>query len=892
MDEALIRPKKARRVVRIQPLPADAPPDAREDVTSQGTLVEVADAGRLRPRDFRVDFVYGAKSPLEDVAQCDLPPALESVLAGTDAAILVLGAAGAGQAELLDGPGGLAARASARLLAELTARQKKHRQGGGGFAFQLKLRHFQLSGQRIDDLMTDRPESSNLLDSVDGVRVEGVRAVTVVSEEEVADVIGKAQARRQAGDAAQRGLTAGVFSAEVTQADYWGGWGLFATLIVLEVPAVDCLAEDRGMVQLREGYDTYRGLFHLRGLLQAWEPQKPPSDVTSTALTWLLRDVLCSGSVAPTVILCLRQLQPHVSIAALELLGDFSKLETNPVCCDHRVAGWGRALRAEWLQARLPGRAGASDREGQEEARRIILELERRLHAAERGREDAERAGEQRRGRAAELQDRFATAVQGQAEHHSRLLASEEDRIRSCEALVESQAEHNKALDELSELRYQDGLMMLTLEQDVTTAQAATKLESEQSEQLAAELRDARDQGDLLRGSVDNLERDTSELQNSYQHHSRAYEERSTALRESLAAEQELERGTLRNRAEALELQLQDRAAAELRSETAARHEASALRRGAAVLGEELQQTRTAEAEAQEAAAALEAELAGARGNFVEALAGLAGGGGEAPLAKLTEFSRDGAEREQGLLSDRLRLQAAVRALRAKLSWAAGLALDWAPPEGSEKDRTELAAAVADASARGEADATAGSGKDRELGDKCRVLQTEVEAQRQQLALVHAEHAQELRRRDAVAAKREAEVMELQHQSKTGAARSPLEQIQEQLLSEFEALRGGAAGVPSSSADLVEKNRALQAKVDSLEQQTPANQRAQSQRLVFLERGTRELENERSGLLVRATVAEEQLVQLQRHLKEMTESYQMQIVNLKIQAGRADATRW
>lgn len=69
------------------------------------------------------------------------------------------------------------------------------------------------------------------------------------------------------------------------------------------------------------------------------------------------------------------------------------------------------------------------------------------------------------------------------------------------------------------------------------------------------------------------------------------------------------------------------------------------------------------------------------------------------------------------------------------------------------------------------------------------------------------------------------------------------------------------------SLDLQEQNRSLQTRLQALEQQSPPDRRAQAQRLAFLEKSVRGLEQERSELLVRATVAEEQLKQLQKHLK-------------------------
>ncbi|CAE8733842.1 unnamed protein product, partial [Polarella glacialis] len=125
---------------------------------------------------------------------------------------------------------------------------------------------------------------------------------------------------------------------------------------------------------------------------------------------------------------------------------------------------------------------------------------------------------------------------------------------------------------------------------------------------------------------------------------------------------------------------------------------------------------------------------------------------------------------------------------------------------------------------------------------------------------------------------------------------SRMEVIQSRLLSEVEALKNGdrdakhgdrdAAGSRNEDialADMMEQNKSLQARLSYLEKTSPADRRSQVQRLTFMEKAVRELESERAELMVRATVSEEQLKQLQRHLKEMTEDYQMQILQLKLQ---------
>merc|ERR1712039_53970 len=242
---------------------------------------------------------------------------------------------------------------------------------------------------------------------------------------------------------------------------------------------------------------------------------------------------------------------------------------------------------------------------------------------------------------------------------------------------------------------------------------------------------------------------------------------------------------------------------------------------------------------------------------------------------------------EQKLLEEQWKLQAHVRQLQSRLTWAAHTALDWAPTQGADSDKEKLRNLVTDAEVQATQDTQANAGHEKELAMQNVALRAECEREQQQIAVLQAEHARELRRREVQNKKLEAELLELRGAGGSATSRAPqgIEQVQQQLLAEIEALKNGAGGRNAAAGygDLTEKNRQLQARVNQLERHSPADQRAEAQRLAFLEKATRTLEAERSELFVRATVAEEQLTQLQRHLKEMTESYQMQILKLKMQ---------
>lgn len=913
MDEALIKPQKVRRTAKIQA----PPPGTEPDVTAQGTLVEVADPRALRPKDFRTDFVYRPASSCEDVAMCELPPLLESVLSGTDAVLLVCGAAGADQAELMDGSGGMPARAVAQLAAELQVRKARHRaSGSGGYSSFVKLHVFQIVGDRIEDLLTDRPEASRIVEGPQGVLVEGLRSATVVTPDEAVKLLEMAW-RRQIPD--QRPKIAKVVEVQVTQADYFAGWGLFGRLLLIETPVLDCLAEDKGLVQLREGFDTFRGVYHLRNIVHSWQPRKP-GDVTGSVLTWLLRDALCGGSVSVTVMLCLRQQQPAVSVALLEFLDSFSKVETNPVCCDHRVAGLLCALRAEFQALTNASKPAANSDANSEETRRIILELEKRLRVAERQRDEAMRSEEEKKHTAVDFRERYVGAIQGQEAMHDRLLTSEEEHLRACEGLVAAQLECEHAKEALGELQYKDNLMLMVLEQEVVDTQLSEKQLELVLQQTKARVASADEQRAALEEHLRSAAAEaegraaaicaSEDAQVGQLSALEAERRKAAQLRLSLDAAvearviKEIEVGSLENRLESLRVEYEkgalhsarqrDEELAESRVKLAGpQRDLQELRRNLSTLREEAKLEVEAERQAKVALAEQGSELTRLREEFhrhladlsapLEEKAGASAGGSPgsssvdgvtAARAQLEALHKQGWARERRLQEEVQHLEGYVQELQQQLVWSSQVALDWAPASASSgADQERLRHAISEARSRAAAAAAAGGGRERDGRQRCEALKTELDAERQRRAeLGRSSQRQELELKRLR--------IELEEQRLGLGAAGSVAGIQQQLLVEVEALRGGGG-----ERRLREENEALRAKVERLDKHLPSDQRMQGQRLAFLEKSLHSLEAERSELLVRATVAEEQLVQLQRHLKDMTASYQMQIVQLKMQAG-------
>lgn len=316
------------------------------------------------------------------------------------------------------------------------------------------------------------------------------------------------------------------------------------------------------------------------------------------------------------------------------------------------------------------------------------------------------------------------------------------------------------------------------------------------------------------------------------------------------------------------------------------------LQRSNTELQKQVELAKQAEKQAIEVGSEAEDDLTTLREEFQRVLGDLAVPDGntdtEAVLSRMSELARLNAAKEREHLAARKKATMQSRALEDSLVFATEVALDWAPESGEDATKEKLRSAVTIAQASVDAKVAEQGSMEQHLLEQNRVLRADLEAERQALAQIKVQHTKDLRAAEREQAQKEVELLELRKFKEESESSGSISQIpelgkvQQRLLTEVQALRRGETA-EDGSKELLEKNRALQAKVERLQAKTPAEQKAMQQRMEFLDRSIKDVEAERSELLVRATVAEEQLSQLQKHLTELTGQYQTQIVQLKRQ---------
>jgi len=996
----LIRSQPVVRLCRLRALPFGES-DANEDVFFQDGLILLHDPKAKRsdpPQKYPVDFVHGPLATSEDVCNRDVPPLVEAALRGNNAVFICMGSDDAGKSFTLDGRKGVCCETIRLLHGDLMDRKtEKMKDSSSSYSFTMKMRYYELYNEYVNDLLAERGgQVIQVQDTVDGVQVKGLTGFAIASSQEAADMIEKAQHKR---NRSTKKKTHTVLQLEVTQVDHKQAYGLFAKVLIIEMAALDCLGEDRDVVQLKEGFNAFRGVYNFCDLVYNWQP-KQVGEVNASLLTWLLHDLFAGGNLYATVLLCIQHMQYPVSIKALDLLKALTQVRTNPVAFDNRLAGLYRALKAETLQTKqslASLQQYAHGVEVEEKTKRHIHELEGRVLEEEIGRVKALEEKRFLQGKVEELKEKYKNTVVAQAETQKSMIVSEEERLKLSQALVTMQIRMITMQNDLSEQQYQDTAKIVTFEQDLVDLTTQVKRKTDElasmEEKLNKTEKDRKAIEMELITSRNNWQNAQSELEmkelkneesraemekfmESKKYLEKRFEGAECELKETKTGHSDLSKalgvseeknGKLEQRVKELEKALEkettDRLKKELQVEKAQadfatakveleknhmdhvrvresdlnelktksqtesqktetqvselaknneelKKEIRSLKRQVSTLEEETSLSRTAEDEVRKANQELEIEISNLKRDFQRQLSNLVtsdkGKDGEAGpdasifldarnvddvLAKMVEMVNLAGSKEKELLSKQKRLQNQSRALQDKVAWLHHLCMDWAPDgEVALKEKVSKALREANEEARKMSDCK--QEEEKGLVDQNRQLRMELEMERKSAAGDKLNMSKQLKRLQMEQANSQVELLALRKLKEDMDGASTLQvlpemsKVQKKLLQEVEALRRGDQSSKGGDnggtyQELVQKNAFLKAKVERLSANTPAEFKVLQQRCDFLDKNIKALESERSQLLVRCTVAEEQLKQFEIYMKEMMNDYQRQIAQLK-----------
>ena len=448
--------------VKLKPL-ALGMDESREDVHLNGKAVFLHDVSQRRsaaPKEYLVDSAHPPLATNEDLYSHDVEMVLDAVSKGVDGLVLVLGTEGSGRHTTVQGQGGLIWSSLLGLQAMLADRKQDADHAGLiKYECTLKARCCKVVNEKVRDVLS--PNAAvlpRIEETPEGVALSGVSAVSVgwdsvvrIAEEIIAKLDQQLRIDgvngQGAGSTAARETTVVIY--EVAQSETVLATNakkiLFSRFMLISAQAVDCLVEDRDVVQMKNGFNAFRSAFGLKDLASiASEGPKGLMDCGSSALTLLLKEVLIGGSVVCSVIACIQQLQKDKTEQVLDIVKKLGSLSTNPVPMESRLIGLVRALRAQLLLASRASQIGNTNdtepRANAEAMERALRQIEGELLQEKLERVKAVDERNYLNKRVEDIKEKYKSAMGEQIALQKELLETEEMRVELSQAVVTLQA--------------------------------------------------------------------------------------------------------------------------------------------------------------------------------------------------------------------------------------------------------------------------------------------------------------------------------------------------------------------------------------------------------------------------------------------------------------------
>ncbi|CAD7938255.1 unnamed protein product [Amoebophrya sp. A25] len=510
--------ERVLRVVKLRPRPGDET-GAAEDITWDSETIGVR-GSNVKDLKIKVDKVLDTTVGSEYVATNYVTPLAAEVLAGVSGVFLCFGAEKTGRSRVMDGRNGLFALSLRNVFSMLEEKQQRRAAARQPqkLEFVVRISFFEICDENVRDLLRDDNQKAavgpiRLSDTLEyGTVLDNCSSPAVPRSADAMKLLEAGLKRRYSS--VSRKLITGL-RIEVLQ-----DRTIYSNLLVLEGQTTNPLLERRSVVQLRDGYDAFRSLFHFHDLVQAYHPDAV-ADVRRSCLTWLLKDVLQGQNAQMCCMLCVQQGEPRATRKGMEMLHGLGNIRLAPVRYDPRVSALCRAMRREMLQKASSGdadvaggsggdagaaasagagggsagslfsNAGTSGVSGNEQQKRInalegeALTLEARLAKSENEKRRAQADLETQRRKYDETLLAFVALKK-------QRLQKESEKLEKARALVEMSRKFNKLEEKWEKAQYSEKDKLVNFEKEIvelTFERQKRVEEAEKLEKTLAELR-------------------------------------------------------------------------------------------------------------------------------------------------------------------------------------------------------------------------------------------------------------------------------------------------------------------------------------------------------------------------------------------------------------------
>ena len=557
--------RKVRCAVRVKPTS-----EASCVRIISGDSLQILAEGNAPAETCTVEFVYSPEATQSDVYDRLVQPLLRNFVHETlNVALLTFGTNSSGKTHsLVGGHGASAMGIIPRIIHGIFAEIAQSGERTGPTTHDVEATHFELVGENVRDLFAENPDRSDLdvvEDQSKGQTVSNLTAFRTKSADALLENLYRSNEERSSvengnGDADH---VSTFFNVEMQETTLPVGNSPQTTrrcrLMAIELPAADSLAEDAQALRQREGPEKHRAILafsHLVRQLAANSAETEFANYRGSKLTRLLEDVLGGNCVT----VCLATLDPDASkqnqaVATIQHVKMLQNIQNYPLVEDDSLQAILRRHRkkvaqlieeVEALNSRVG--AGGDGGVGSEMGQHLLAihELEGRVITANM---EKVRLGDEREKLMSQfnaLRAKYTDLAKAKAELQHQLIASEEDRLKIAETLIDLKMEKAQGSEAVEKEKFELQSQLVAAQNEVVELEMRQKADAAKVKDLEASLQSNNEENAKFKTELVTLKNNLLYARKDTELHKRKTEELSIELlnlvnaRDALTQEKDL----------------------------------------------------------------------------------------------------------------------------------------------------------------------------------------------------------------------------------------------------------------------------------------------------------------------------------------------------------------
>ena len=496
-----------------------------DDVDIKGKKVFLSQGNSVQ--EYTPQNVFDSETSILYLHESVMESYINAFIEGFNVSVIVTGSSNSEKGRLLEGTrqhDGLIELFMEETIRKLEAKQMSFNEKGKQASWSLRFSACEIADESVSDLLGGPGCKAEIADW-EGPKIGGASAYAIKSFSKFKETLNNSKIRRtkfvsEFGPLIHKSCA--HYSIDLTQVidDVL----LVSKLVFMELPALDCLTQDRQKVVRKDGVTINKSIFAFEDILEVLGGGQPGGipQYEASVLTTLLKDAL-GGNCFTLNFSCITQGDTDGSFATLKIMNMLDRVTNYPILNEGNLLGLLRKYRLEVRRAREYAGREYGDRKEDLELRFIDLEkkvVEENINKI-KGINNSEKLARQ----VGQLHEQYKTLKRQNDMLKADLIKSEEEKLKLTDCLLELQVENSHLQSEVQNANYDASYKIVGHETELINLKT-------KEEQAIALINDLKEALEMEKEEKEELETELVVIRKNYANLNIEFEKKKTMLQE------------------------------------------------------------------------------------------------------------------------------------------------------------------------------------------------------------------------------------------------------------------------------------------------------------------------------------------------------------------------